>query len=202
MLIPAIEPQYFPCIDYIKKIAAATYYEIEQWENFQKSTLKNRCIIAGSNGLITLTVPVKGGREQKALIKDIELDYTTNWQVRHCRSIQSSYAKAAFYEYYHEAVFSLILRKQKYLIDLNVEILEWLHKALKINSSFELSKSFSPKADISNSNSEAVSENWQPRYFQVFEDKFGFQPNLSILDLLFCEGPNASNLLVGRNSKD
>src|ERR1043165_7225333 len=111
-----IETQYFPCIDYFKLAAKASDYKIEQWENFQKMSFRNRCIIAGSNGLIGLTVPVKGGREQKKLIKDIEIDYTIDWKTVHCRSIASSYAGAAFFDFYSQQAFELITRPYKYLM--------------------------------------------------------------------------------------
>jgi hypothetical protein len=193
----ASETQYFGSVDYFKELADTKYIKIEQWENFSKSTLRNRCFISGSNGRITLTVPVQGGREQRAMLKDMRVDTSTDWKKIHCRSIQSSYARAPFYEYYCEDVYRLISKPNAFLLDMNMEILNWALKALKLNTQVQLTTAFTQTVENGKNDKgkEVPSNNWTPIYQQVFQDKFGFLPNLSILDLLFCEGPNAGHLL-------
>ena len=121
-----IESQTFPCVDYIKKAIQYKYIRIEQFESFQKMSFRNRYIISGANGLSSLTIPVVGGREQKKLIKEIEVDYTTNWRTNHWRNIVSSYSKAPFFDYYKDDVQKLLFSNVKSLFVLNNQILIWV----------------------------------------------------------------------------
>ena len=199
-----IELQYFGCIDYFKIIGSSTYNEIEQWENFQKMSYRNRCTIFGSNGPIDLSVPLKGGREQKQLMKEIKIDNISNWRSQHIRAIKSSYAKSPFFEYYFSEISRLIGNQHKFLLDQNMEILSWLCETLKISTTIKLTEQYHHHPDgipdlrnkIKPQNQKFLSTDWAPKYLQVFEDKHSFQPNLSIIDLLFCEGPNSKNLLL------
>jgi hypothetical protein len=201
-----IECQYFPTISYFKLLDQFTYVEIEQWESYKKGGYRNRATIIGSNGPIELIIPLAGGREQKKLVKDIEVDNTTNWKTIHSRSIKSSYSNSPFYEYYAKQVYKLINADISNLVEFNIQILEWLLNTLKINISIGLTPEFKrevPCLDARNIFTPTTlpldDQNFQPRYYQVFEDRQGFKSNLSILDLLFCEGPNASNLIRGFN---
>jgi hypothetical protein len=197
------ELQYFAPVSAFKILKEQTDIVIEQCEMFQKASFRNRCIIFGTNGLISLTIPVAGGREQKVPIREVEIDYSTPWQKAHIRSLESAYNKSPFYHFYKEEIDRLLLSKEKYLFDLNFKIFEYLCKRLIINFVITFTSTFNldfPNAlDIRNSilpkNFQQNAENWKPKYAQVFEEKAGFQPNLSILDLLFCEGPNATNLI-------
>jgi hypothetical protein len=197
------ELQYFAPVSAFKILKEQTDVVIEQYEMFQKASFRNRCIIFGANGLISLTIPVAGGREQKVPIREVEIDYSTPWQKAHIRSLESAYNKSPFYHFYKEEIDGLLLSKEKYLFDLNFKILEYLCKRLIIRCVITFTSTFNldfPDAlDIRNSilpkNFQQNAENWKPKYAQVFEEKAGFQPNLSILDLLFCEGPNATNLI-------
>ncbi|MDB5245964.1 MAG: hypothetical protein JWQ40_358 [Segetibacter sp.] len=198
-----IENQLFPCVDYIKKVIKTKYVKLEQCESFQKMSFRNRYIIAGANGITSLTIPVAGGREQKQLIKEVQIDYTTNWNTIHWRSICSAYSKAPFFDYYASDIKNLIFSEEKKLFTLNINILDYILKTLNINTLIEYTSSFQKdyieevdcRNEILPKNFQTNRENWTPKYSQVFEDRLGFQPNLSILDLLFCEGPNAIHLL-------
>ncbi len=193
-----VEIQYFPVIDWFKMSSHDLYYEIEQCETFQKTSFRNRCIISGSNGLINLTVPLQNGREQKALIRDVRIDNTSDWAKRHWRAIVSSYNRSPFFEYFAEDVNRMIFKKHDFLFDKNLEIIEWLKTVLKWNAvlgftgSFQLNYSAGEIIDLRNNwrpnNYSSKADIKCPQYIQVFEDKFGFLPNLSILDLLFCKG--------------
>jgi len=200
-----VDLEYFGAIDWFKSIAGYKHVEIEQWDWYKKGSYRNRTVISGSNGPISLTVPILGGREQKAIIKDIRIDHSFSWEKIHCRAIQSSYAKAPFYPYYFDDVFNLINNPAKYLVDLNLAILEWLHKVLKLEFKFSLTSSFQPTVQNDqryklDPRTKHDPDTWKPRYFQVFQDRHGFIPNLGILDLLFSEGPNTKKLLTGSNS--
>jgi hypothetical protein len=169
---------------------------------FKKMSFRNRYVIAASNGLTSLTIPIRGGREQKTVVKQIEIDRTTNWPIKHWRSISSAYRKAPFFPYYEEEVKNLVFNPDDNLFEFNIAIITKLCNTLKINifegfteriekekTDYDLRDKFLPR------NFQEDGDQWAPRYSQVFEDRIGFQPNLSILDLLFCQGPNAKNLL-------
>lgn len=203
-----LESNYFPCIDYCSALANATSCTIEQWETFRKMSFRNRCIIIGSNGLINLTIPVEGGRNNKQLLKDVRISYSENWQQQHWKGIVSSYAKSPFFEYYQAPIEQLIKKNHSFLIDKNMEILLWLNKVLGLKNQIGLSTEYYTTAPC---NTTDYRQRWMPnnyqdiansskKYYQMFEEKLGFQKNASILDLLFCEGPNSLGNLINSKS--
>lgn len=200
-----IDCQLFPCICYMENLIRNKYIKIEKYDNFKKMSFRNRCVIAGANGVQNLTVPVVGGREQRALMKDVRIDNSTNWQTKHWRSLVSAYNKAPFFEFYFEDVKALLFSKEEFLFSFNITIIEWLFKTLKLNATIEFTENYKENykddTDYRNcilpKNFQKHSKNLFPHYAQVFEDRLGFQPNLSILDLLFCQGPNAISFLKG-----
>lgn len=202
-MVLVIDCQVFPGILYMKSLIHYKHIKIEKYDNFKKMSFRNRYIIPGANGIQNLTVPVAGGREQKVLMKDIRIDNSANWQRNHWRSLVSAYNKAPFFEFYAEDVKSLLFSKEEWLFSFNINIIEWLCKTLKISATIEITGSYIDKykddADYRNyilpKNFQENTKNAVPHYAQVFEDRLGFQPNLSILDLLFCQGPNAISLL-------
>lgn len=192
-----IDLQYFPNVNYINSLSKNENIVFPVYDCYRKMSFFNKCYIFGANGLIQLSVPLKGGRNQKALISDIKIDYSTKWQLQHWRSITSAYSKSPFFDFYADAVERLIFSKPEYLFELNLSILEWLNKVLKLSLSFKI-------VDEQITADEHLYYKWLPknfqsetyiRYPQIFEDRLGFQPNLSFLDMLFCTGPQMANLL-------
>ena len=200
-----IETQYLPTIEWFKIVKHDTSVKIDASEHFKKMSFRNRAVIAGANGLITLSVPIQGGREKKKLMKEVEVDVVSNWRLTHIRAIESSYRKAPFYDYYADQLNDLINRNEKSLLYLNLIIIEQLCKWLKMTTPSTISD-VSPN-HTTNFRDTILPKNfqdavdWQPKYSQLFEQKIGFQPNLSILDLLFNEGPNATYLLEATTNK-
>lgn len=157
-------------------------------------SFRNRTVIAGSNGLINLSVPLEKGRSQKELTKDVRISYLSNWQAEQLRTIRSCYGRAPFFEYYFHDIERLVSRRQVFLLDLNLEILDWLVGVFKANVSVERSSGYDkvPKDALDLRNRFGPKDQPEgnlPVYTQVFGDRIGFRPNLSILDLLFCSGP-------------
>lgn len=160
-------------------------------------------MIAGANGVQSLNVPVAGGREQKTLIKEVRIDNSTSWQIKHWRSLLSAYSKAPFFEFYAADIKNLVFSEEEFLFSLNIKILDWICKTLKINAEIEFTERFmvqySEETDYRNyflpKSFQENTINEVPHYSQVFEERIGFQPNLSIIDLILCEGPNAIHLL-------
>lgn len=194
--------QYIGTVNWYKFLFQFSNIQIEQYENYQKMSFRNRCMIVGSNGLIHLSVPLEKGRGQKIWMKDVKISYSENWQDQHWKSIYSCYGNSPFFEYYEDSLKSLFQIKPIYLLDLNCKILEWVNMRLKANWHFFKTEEYlaippSHTIDIRNTikpNNYDQAKS-QIRYTQVFEDRIGFKPNLSILDLLFCNGPASASLL-------
>jgi hypothetical protein len=196
------EYQYFGCINLHSVLFKNTNVFFDKFEHFQKMSFRNRCIVAGSNGLINLTVPVVGGRNTKQLMKDVKINYMENWQQQHWRTIVSCYARSPFFEFYQDELEILLKKQYTYLCDLNAQTFTWINKQLRNNYTVSATDSY-----IKNypPDTEDARNRWLPNNYarnnhiksqQVFETKNGFHPNLSILDLLFCEGANSKNLLI------
>lgn len=196
---------YFgPVHFYSRYIHHSTVY-IEQFENFIKQTYRNRCVISGGNDVISLVIPVVKGRGPKILIKDLQISYDTEWQRNHWQTIVSAYNSSPYFEYYQDELYSFFQYKTKYLLDFNLKIHETICEFLDIENKVILTEDFEkvPKDTlnlreaISPKNKENSDPAYQPsHYTQVFTEKFDFIPNLSILDLLFNEGPNSYTLLM------
>jgi hypothetical protein len=199
-----IDIQYFGNVNWFKMLFNFSNIQIEQYETYQKMSFRNRCIIAGSNGLINLSVPLEKGRNQKLFIKDVKISYTENWREQHWRSILSCYGNSPFFEYYAESLQQLFSKKPNFLIDLNWQTMEWVSKRLKFEGQF--TKTFhytdNPIPPIVDARNRFVPKQYDQldnyvRYNQVFEDRIGFKPNLCILDLMFCNGPASKTILLG-----
>lgn len=197
---------YFAPIKYFSKLANYPEVFIEQHENFIKQTYRNRTVILGANGPISLIVPVEKGREQKIKIKDLRISYDEEWQRTHWRTIFSAYNSSPFFEYYADDLEPFFRNKFEFLVDFNQRITETLLEILEIEVVLNLTVDFertpesclnfrekiSPKAHRNVDDPNFVAQ----EYTQVFAEKFGFIPDLSILDLLFNEGPSAHSVLL------
>lgn len=197
-----IENQYFSCTNYYLTLFRSADIRIESCESYRKMSFRNRCVLAGSNGLVQLSVPLQNGRDQKRLFKDVKIDHYSAWQRQHWHTIFSCYGKSPFFEFYRDEVEKFFLKNYVYLFDLNIELLNWLTKTLKLPGTISLTDSFikSYPPAINDARDRWLPNNFQQggylvKYSQVFEDRIGFQPNLSILDLLFCEGPETTFIL-------
>ena len=192
---------YFGPIQWYQKLYRAEHVEIEQWESFQKQTYRNRCLIATANGVQALTVPVEHG--DSPLIKDIRLSDHGNWRHLHWNALQSAYGESPFFEYYQDDIRPFFERHWTFLLDFNEEIRQKMCELIDIQPNVSYTEGFIPEESPLTSYRTAISPkhpqddpDFQPkRYYQVYDQKHGFLPNLSILDLLFNMGPESIFLL-------
>ena len=192
---------YFPPVSYVAALLQSNSIVVEQYETFPKQTYRNRTVIATANGLLALTVPVVRTNGNHTYTKDMAICYNENWTLKHWRAIESAYNSSPYFLYYKDEVEVILNKQHATLIDLNMDILTFVFKKLKVKKEVILSDDyisqigegtidyrnhFSPK------NKELLS---LPEYDQVFEDRYGFQSDISILDLIFNLGPDSLGYL-------
>jgi hypothetical protein len=188
---------YFPSIHYLIDFFQEKIHEIEIHENFPKQTIRNRCEILTGNGVLTLSVPIIHKHGHKQTTKEVEIDYTKNWPLDHWRAIESAYTSAPFFEDYASEIKSLIFYKHKYLIEKNEEIMEFIGGILDLEIAIKKTNVFSNSLpDKKNIYLEKYNLPEIKPYQQVFSYSKPFTPNLSIIDLIFNEGPFCRNWIL------
>tara|TARA_B100000886_G_scaffold267999_1_gene192122 strand:- start:954 stop:1562 length:609 start_codon:yes stop_codon:yes gene_type:complete len=185
---------YFGSIEYFSHLISNKYL-IEVNDYFIKQSLRTRCKIYGANGPLTLTVPKVRKKSSKTLFKDIKINYDHDWQKEHWESLISSYRSSPFFEYYEDELQTLFKKKYIFLIDLNIEMMTFVCSKIGISTAFNLSESYIDNSNYVDKRMHNFEHIEPTRYMQVFENKFGFISNLSILDLLFNEGNNSKAYL-------
>jgi len=204
--IPLLELHYLPCIQYFSKLAHYPYVYIEQQEHYQKGSYRNRCHIAGANGLLRLSVPLQQGKNEQQPIREVEMAFREPWPARHWASIQSAYGNAPFFEFYALPLARLFQEPPAQLFDFSLGLLRTLAGLLQLGCEFRFTERFDADApaailDLRNRIHPKLHRRRPDPHFrevaypQVFLEKHGFLPNLSILDLLFCTGPQAGLVL-------
>ncbi|PCI32978.1 MAG: hypothetical protein COB60_08610 [Flavobacteriaceae bacterium] len=194
-------PGYLGSIAHYAVVAQSDAIVFETASNFIKQSYLTRCYIATANGKQVLSIPVLRPKEKgKQLLKDVLIDYRNNWQQTHLRSIQTAYRSSPFYEFYEDDIIPLFTKNYKFLLDFNLKAHEILMECLQLSipssksTVFELNPLQYNDIRFLIDAKKEVSANFDP-YFQLFDDKHGFQKNLSILDLICMEGPNAISFL-------
>lgn len=195
-----LHPTYFPSIASFVAIANADKVLWEAEDNFQKQTYRNRAYIYGANGKLALNIPVRFTQKNRQKYKDVKIANDEKWQDQHWKSIQSAYRTSPFFEYYEDELKPLFEERKELLYDFNLECIGTIAGCIELDfnsvQTTEFIKDYQNDNDyrhLVNAKKE-TSFNFE-KYIQVFSDKHGFMPNLSILDLLFNEGPNTLNYL-------
>ena len=192
---------YFGPVEWYQQLNRADVVYLEACESFIKQTYRNRCIIATANGQQALTVPIEhgGGR----LIRDVRISNHGSWRRVHWNALQSAYSESPFFEFYADDLRPFFEQDYEFLYDFNFEIMQKMCELLDIHPHVLHSEKFRMKSvefatahdvsakGIAVADSILYTLHSTKPYYQVFAHKFGFQPNLSILDLLFCMGPEA-----------
>ena len=174
---------------------------IEHHENFIKQSIRNRCEIYGANGKLILTVPKKRRNSSKTKISDIKISYEENWQRLHWTAIQSAYNSSPFFEYYKNKLKPFFKKKEPYLIKFNNKLQKIIFQILNEETNYKTSDQYNHTGSFVDLRNYSWKNKKQEKYNQVFMEKHGFIPNLSILDLIFNLGPASSEYLKKQEYK-
>lgn len=195
-----LHPTYFPSIVQMAAIAQADTLVFEIQDNYQKQSYRNRAYIAHANGRLSLNVPIKHskiGARQKT--KEVAIENSFPWQTQHWKSLQSAYRTSPFFEFYEDDIAPIFDNPAKYLLEHNLSVFRLLCELIGIEISYKTTTDYlkEPLQMDLRYLVEAKKEKVHrlSSYTQVLEANHGFLPNLSVLDLLFNEGPNALTYL-------
>ena len=193
---------YFAPIQWYQKLNRYDVCLIEQHDHFVKQTYRNRCVIATVNGVQTLSIPIEKFDDVKCEMKDVRISDHDNWRHQHWNALLSAYGESPFFEYYQDDIRPFYEKKWKFLYDFNMEITNTLCELLDIQPDIRPTEEFLPMdktgktalpyadfREVIRPKRPLADADFVPKpYYQVYEQKIGFQPNLSILDLLFNMG--------------
>lgn len=190
---------YWPNLHYFFYVLNASIINIEQFDNYSKQSYRNRTQILSANGILNLSIPIKKNKSEK-VINSIEISYKEDWQKNHWRAITSAYKNSPYFDFFEEDLKVFYSNKYNLLIDYNTDQLKFIVKVLKQKKNIQLTKQYERNPDSvidlrtiihpkhSYSSDKLLANKLDQSYYQTFENKISFTPNLSILDLLFNKG--------------
>lgn len=194
---------YLAPVEYYSALAKADTVFLEHCEFYEKQSYRNRCNIAGANGQLALTIPVEKSKGARMLTRDVRISEHSDWQLQHWRSIESAYNSTPFFEYYKDDLLPFYEQDWTFLWDFNIEIQAKMLELLDLQVYIQLTKEY--KVDFDENVLDARNSIHPKKetdtgslknYYQVFEQRFGFIPNLSIIDLLFNMGNESILVLI------
>lgn len=191
---------YMPSVEYVARLLREECV-IDLGEHYIKRSQRNRAQILSANGVMSLTVNVENANRPRQRIRDVKIDYSKRWQHQHWVSILSAYKSSPYFDHYAHLLEPYYKREWRYLADYNMEYTHTLLGLLGLENKINISEKYviAQEGDLDlrpkqNEGSTFVAE----PYFQVFSDRMPFEANLSILDLLMCEGPQAVSAVLMR----
>ena len=199
-MVPTLTIAWFPPTEYFALLAKYSSVYIEACENYQKQSYRNRCRIYAADGPQALHFPVRHRDGTFNLpIREIEVDYSTPWVEKAERCIETAYRSSAYFEYYRDELFAILDAHPATLWELDMRIIRFFLDRIGLRTELVPTTEFAAEhVDIHPKRPNAIlQENGLDRpYYQVFADRHGFVPNLSVMDLLFNEGPASIDYLL------
>ena len=187
-------PAYLPSIRYMAWIVAKKEVTFVLTNNYQKQTYRNRTEIYGANGKLKLTIPISHNKFQKnQLDSEVKIFNDSFWQRDHWKSLESSYRSSPFFEFYEDDLYPFFHRTHEKLMDLNIALIKKIFSLLEITIEFKKTNKVDEFSELIHAKQKTIYK--IPFYHQVFNSKYGFINNLSILDLIFNVGPESNNYL-------
>lgn len=200
---------YWPNIHYFYYILNSDVVYIDLHEHFEKQSFRNRTRILTANGELNLSIPVKKW-EASATVKSIEISYAEDWQKQHWRAIISAYKNSPYFDFLEEEIKAFYETEYQFLHEFNAQQLNWILKAFRLKKEIvytdkyiettpseniiDLRNTIHPKKEVG---PDTLKKLIETPYYQTFSSKFGFTPNLSVLDLIFNEGIKSYHYLIG-----
>ncbi len=203
-----IELHYLPSLAFFALFYQCGTVMIEQMENYQKGSFRNRCSIVGANGPLQLSIPLRKGKNQQQPVREVQIANELPWQRQHWQSIRSCYGRAPYFEHLQDLLHPHYHRPARFLFDFNhsllLSLLAFLNPPATLTATAQYlaphpAKIADYRATITPN--QLTQKPLTESYPQVFQEKFGFIPQLSIIDLLFCTGPEASLYLSRLQAK-
>lgn len=199
-MVSLLTSTYFGPVQWYQKLNQSDCCLIERHDHFVKQTYRNRCVIATTSGLQALTVPIERYEGAHCEMRDIRISDHGSWRHLHWNALQSAYGESPFFEFYADDLSPFFERRWEFLFDFNTAITRKMCELLDIHPQIAFTEAYASAEEEGVTDFRDAIRTKHPlpddgfrlrRYYQVYEQKHGFQPNLSILDLLFNEGPEA-----------
>lgn len=199
-MVSLLTSTYFGPVQWYQKLNQSDCCLIERHDHFVKQTYRNRCVIATTSGLQALTVPIERYEGAHCEMRDIRISNHGSWRHLHWNALQSAYGESPFFEFYADDLSPFFARRWEFLFDFNTAITRKMCELLDIHPQIAFTEAYASAEEEGVTDFRDAIRPKHPlpddgfrlrRYYQVYEQKHGFQPNLSILDLLFNEGPEA-----------
>ena len=197
-----IESHFLPSIEYFCALTSAKKVIIEKHENYVKQSYRNRCYVLTSQGVERLSIPLTA-KHNKVPVAAVQIDYSYRWQTNFWRTLTSAYAKSPFFEHYADDLHKEIFSGERFLFDFNQRLLSMCLKWLSSDLAISESASYEEEASegiLDLRNAISVKNDFSTRSFyrlHAYQQVFGskFVPNLSVVDLIFCTGPEACTIV-------
>jgi len=195
-----LHPTYFPNVAHFAAMLYANEITLEMDDNYQKQTYRNRTFVYGANGRLQLSIPIIHSQKNRQKYRDIKIHKTENWQIVHWKSLESAYRTSPYFEFYEDEIRPLFTQETGFLLDFNINCFNVICDCLQLELNTTKTKTYQKNVEGQTDFRHLVNARKETAfsfdsYTQVFGDKHGFISNLSILDLLFNEGPNAIQYL-------
>lgn len=192
---PIFTLYHWPPISICAQMLSHDNISLESCEHYQKRSFRNRMYVCGSNGIKSLSIPLKKGKNEQTNIQKVKISYDEDWCSPLLKTIRSFYGKAPYFEEIFDDIQQIYKKQETYLYQLNINILRWVVTFLQVDIKVHESSIYAPKPAANDFRDQPSIKSYDslniPPYTQLFSDRLPFQNNISILDLLFCQGPAA-----------